>query len=319
MTEASAPNRLASAHDLAAAPAAGRGSKRSLQLASDVLLADRPPGLLRRPRRVRDQLATGRRRTAAAAEIVYARVNTEVADHGIGHARDALDVLGRHGKPGSDGVGHGRPRNLAASTAAVAVSGSAAGGLLQEVWWPERELGRRIDAAIEVRQCQDPAVALQVRLWDCRMGAGPGPSADEGRMRARPDRRSGAPRTSPAASGRRSTRPANAVGLDANATWRMRLVDGRDLIARRFAAGDRDGRPTRSANMTVVAERESRCRIRGSSRSRDAVADHQPCRWGRRAAWLDTGARARTVARAMAGVRRQLLEESTQPQLLGRE
>lgn len=96
---------------------------------------------------------------------------------------------------------------------------------------------------------------------------------------------------------------------DANATWRMRLVDGRDLIARRFAAGTGTDARRVAANMTVVARAGipvPHPRIIEIDGTPWLITNHVDGAVG--AAWLDTGARARTVARAMAGVRRQLLE-----------
>ncbi len=116
--------------DLARGAGCGRrGSKRRLQRALEILLADRPSGLLRGPRRVRAPVGDGpeacRRR---GREIVIGLRDLEVADHGIGHARDAIDVLGGQGTPGARWHRHGRPRSLPGSTAATALPNPCAAG-----------------------------------------------------------------------------------------------------------------------------------------------------------------------------------------------
>ena len=96
---------------------------------------------------------------------------------------------------------------------------------------------------------------------------------------------------------------------DANATWRLRLVDGRDLIARRFAAGTGADARRVAANMTVVARAGIPVpdpRIIEIDGTPWLITNHVEGAVG--AAWLDTGARARTVAAGHGRLRRQLIE-----------
>ena len=96
---------------------------------------------------------------------------------------------------------------------------------------------------------------------------------------------------------------------DANATWRLRLADGRDLVGRRFASGHAADPQRVAATMTLAAE--SGIPVPDA---RLITIDGTPWLVTNRvdgavgAAWLDAPARARTLAAAMAGLRRRLLE-----------
>ena len=78
-----------------------RDSKRRLQRALEILLADRPSGLLGGPGRIRAPVGDGpEARRRGGREVVIGLRDLEVADHEIGHANDPIDVLGGHRAPG---------------------------------------------------------------------------------------------------------------------------------------------------------------------------------------------------------------------------
>ena len=96
---------------------------------------------------------------------------------------------------------------------------------------------------------------------------------------------------------------------DANATWRLHLADGRDLVGRRFADGVAVDPQRVAANMTLAAGSGipvPDARLVTVAGTPWLVTNHVDGAVG--AAWLDTPARARTLAAAMAGLRRRLLE-----------
>ena len=98
--------------DLARSNCRGRRrSERRLEAALEILLPDRPSGLLRCPRRegapVGD-LAEARRRRGR--KLVIGLRDLEVADHRIGDGRDPINVLrGQRAALGERGCRHGRP------------------------------------------------------------------------------------------------------------------------------------------------------------------------------------------------------------------
>lgn len=96
---------------------------------------------------------------------------------------------------------------------------------------------------------------------------------------------------------------------DANATWRLRLADGRDVIARRFAAGRGNDARRLAANMTAAARGGLPVpdpQLIAIGKTPWLITNRVDGRVG--SDWLDTRARARTLAGAMAQTRRELLK-----------
>ncbi len=96
---------------------------------------------------------------------------------------------------------------------------------------------------------------------------------------------------------------------DADATWRLHLADGRDLVGRRFATDRAADAQRVAADMALAAGSGipvPDARMIAIDGTPWLVTDHVDGAIG--AAWLDTPARARTLAAAMAGLRRRLLE-----------
>jgi aminoglycoside phosphotransferase (APT) family kinase protein len=96
---------------------------------------------------------------------------------------------------------------------------------------------------------------------------------------------------------------------DANATWRLRLGDGRDVIGRRFAQGEADHAGSVAAIMTLAVAAGipvPDVRLVEIDGVPWLITDHVRGSVG--AAWLDTPARARSLAAAMGSLRQRLFE-----------